>query len=68
MSADNCIYIQKRKDRWYVWMGFLSDEKHRPDKKDVHFGTPMEAQAYAWGWLRGETIVEYGIIYLKEKK
>jgi hypothetical protein len=70
MSADNCIYIQKRGKRWYVWMGLnMDDPNPKPYKtRDVYFPTLEEAWAYARGWLRGEDIVEYGIIPLEDKK
>lgn len=49
-----------------MWMGFLSDaKKPKPQKKDVHFLTYDEAFAYARGWLRGESVVEYGTILLE---
>ena len=66
MSADNMIYIQRRKKLWWVWMGFASDDgKPKPNKKrDVFFDTEREALIYAHGWVRGETIVEYGVVLL----
>lgn len=68
MSADNMICVQKIKNKWWVWMGFASDDKLKPRKNSVHFKTSKEAFAYARGWLRGEDIVEYGIHILPNQE
>ena len=68
MSADNMIYLQQIGDKWYVWMGFASNEDESvPSSRDPKFSTYNEAKAYANGWLRGEYVVEYGIVELQSK-
>ena len=62
MSADNAIFIQRRLDgRWWVWMGFLSDDVQEPDPGSRNFASDKEAILYAQGWLKGAFVVEYGI-------
>lgn len=65
MSADNVIYIQKRQDnRFWVWMGFLSDEKDpAPAGSDARFYLEADAWNFADEIVRQE-IIEYGIIFL----
>jgi len=64
MSADNMICVQRRGDQWWVWMDFMSNDNPAPRPNDAIFGSVETAQAFATGWLRGEMIVEYGIIHL----
>lgn len=68
MSADNMIYVRKVNNHWRVWMAFASDkiDNPMPPKKAVKLETQKEAEAYARGWLRGESVVEYGIIELPD--
>lgn len=71
MSADNVIYIQKRKDgMWWVWMGFMS-EPPSPDSsifaENSFFTSRQEAKEYAHTWEQEETIVEYGVVELEEE-
>jgi hypothetical protein len=66
MSADNYIAIQKRDGKWFVWMDFASNDDPKPKDNVEPFETNAEAIAYAWGWLRGESIVEFGIMRLDE--
>lgn len=61
MSADNLIFVKKINGKWWVWMTFASNIKRQPRKDDMSFNTHKEAIAYAQGWARGETVVEYGI-------
>jgi hypothetical protein len=70
MSADNMIYVRKVNKHWRVWMGFASDDydEPMPPKKAVKYKTRGSAMAYAHGWVRGEDIVEYGIIELPNIK
>jgi hypothetical protein len=68
MSADNMIYVQKRGDRWWVWMGFASSERSAPSKRAANFKTEGEATKYAFAWYAEEVVVEYGVIPLPEMK
>jgi hypothetical protein len=68
MSADNMIYVQKRGDRWWVWMGFASDERNAPSRRAANFETEGEAMKYAFTWYAEEAVVEYGVIPLPEMK
>lgn len=61
MSADNAICVKKIKGKWWVWMTFASNDRHLPKNTDKSFDTKKEAMAYACGWFRGESVVEYGI-------
>lgn len=62
MSADNMICVQKRLGRWWVWMGFASDDVNGPNEaKDQNFDTREKAMLYASGWVRGEMWLKYGL-------
>jgi hypothetical protein len=65
MSADNVIYIQKRRDyRFWVWMGFISDDlAPAPEKSDAKFYKEADAWNYAEEIVSSE-LVEYGIVFL----
>jgi hypothetical protein len=70
MSADNVIYVQKRKDgMWWVWMDFMS-EAPDPDnsgfRRNSSFTSRREAKEYAYIWEQEEAIVEYGVVELEE--
>ena len=58
------IYIQKRGERWWVWMGFASDDDCAPDATDKFFDNNEAARDYAFKWYKNESVVEYGVIEL----
>jgi hypothetical protein len=62
------IYIQKRDDKFWVWMGFASDDNEpTPEwKADKFFETREEARSYAFNWYKNEAVVEYGVIELED--
>lgn len=67
MSADNMIYVQKRGDVWWVWMGFASDDNTpMPCRKDDSFSERDAARDFAFRWLRKEAMIEYGVIELDD--
>ena len=61
MSADNIIYIQENNGKWYVWMGFLSEDvEPEPDANAFIFSDKGLASDYALDWAN-EEYVEYGV-------
>ena len=69
MSADNIIYIQKIKCRYWVWEDSASNDNPKPNKKrDISFPKLQLADIYASGLEMGIGYVEYGIRLLVDKK
>jgi len=70
MSADNFIVIQKRKDKWHVWMDFAPENKKHKPHGYYHrtFKKHCEADAYAYGLAIGMDFIEYGTWLLPPKK
>lgn len=65
MSADNLAYIQKQPDgKWWVWMGFASDDKRTPPGKNPEV-FPGELEAYRFAVEMG---TEYGPCVLKPRR
>lgn len=65
MSADNMICVQKRGNRWWVWMGFASEKEHKPAKCDAKFYEEKDAELYAMDW-ESRAYVQYGVVRLAE--
>lgn len=60
MAANNMICIQKRGERYWVWMGLINDPDKKPAKCDAKFYRLEDARKYARDWLKNAT-VQYGI-------
>lgn len=62
MSADNVIYIQKKKNKYIVWHDFASNEDPRPYKNNSKkFNNKDSAENYAFELEEEIGYVEYGI-------
>lgn len=70
MSADNYIAIQKRKNKWWVWMEFASNNNPSPRGKcsAMRFRNKYKAYEYAMNWYMDEAVVEYGVQVLPKVK
>ena len=69
MSADNIIYVQKRKDgKFWVWLDFASNDNPKPkhDRQAKCYPTLMGAIMAAFDYLNELPIVEYGVRVLPE--
>ena len=67
MSAGNIIYIQENNRKWYVWMGFLSEDvEPTPDENAFIFSDKALASDYALDWAN-EEYVEYGVRLLSHE-
>lgn len=52
MTANNVIYIQKRNNRYWVWMGDGDETEHAPAKCDAKFYYSADAWDYANDWKK----------------
>lgn len=57
------ICVQKRGNRWWVWMDFASDDENKPGETDAKFYREDDALNYALDWA-GHDFVEYGVVRL----
>lgn len=50
MNTQDNIYIQKRNNRYWVWIGNAEEENPKPAKCDARFVNLSEAWQYARNW------------------
>jgi hypothetical protein len=50
--ANNVIYVQKRGNRYWVWLGDGDEEEHTPAKCDARFYYKIDARNYAEEWRK----------------